>query len=379
VLPQSTSARKRIDLKTSSIAAAIVLALATFATGCWDEDPAADELPATATAPVGGTTRSFVMGISAQPAVPTEFSYRDTFAIAEEAGEVVLVQRGVPWSDFVPGGSVSSRTEQLTILEKELAEQHDVELFLAVDPTSPGDRGHLAGLPEELAGAGFDDAKVRAAFVAYAKYLALNYKPAYMALGVEVDMVYAAGGDASFGEYLSLYFEAYDAVKAASPDTLVFPTFQYEDMLGILHSNTARLPSWTLIDRFEPRIDMLAVSSYPGLVFNGIGEVPAGYYMELREKLDRPVAFVSVGWNSDAGVLGEPGESSQVTYLYRVLAAADELGAEMLIWHLGRDPEVLPAGFEPLAHMGLHDVEGRAKQAWRIWLSTRARPAPALP
>jgi hypothetical protein len=143
------------------------------------------------------------MGVSSQPVQTSERAYRDAFEVAEAAGEVVLIQRAPPWSEFVPGGSISSRTGQLTRLEKDLAEEHDLKLFLAVDPTMPGDRSQLANLPEDLAGEGFANEEVRAAFIAYAKYLALNYKPAYLALGVEVDMIYRARGDGSFRNFIS--------------------------------------------------------------------------------------------------------------------------------------------------------------------------------
>ncbi len=327
------------------------------------------------TAGAGGLQRSFLMGVSSQPAQTTEDAYSDAFDVAEAAGEVVLIQRTPPWSEFVPGGSISHRTEQLTLLEEDLAQKHDLKLFLAIDPTLPGDRSQLANLPEDLAGEGFANPDVRAAFISYAKYLALNYKPAYMALGVEVDMIYRGRGDGSFRNFLSLYFEAYDAVKSVSPDTMVFPTFQYEDMLGLLNTGSPTLPSWSLVNRFEPKIDMLAVTSYPSLVFSSVSELPSDYYDALAGRLDKPVIFASVGWNSSEDPSTDPSDSAQVSFLYRVLTAAEHLDARMLVWYLGRDPEAVPAGFAPLSHMGLHDAEGNPKTVWRIWLSALARPA----
>jgi hypothetical protein len=329
-------------------------------------------------APAGsaGVERSFVMGVSSQPAQTSENAYRDAFAVAEAAGEVVLIQRAPPWNEFVPGGSISSRTEQLTLLEKDLAAEHGLQRFLALDPTMPGDRSQLANLPEDLAGEGFTNQDVRAAFIAYAKYLALNYKPTYMALGVEVDMIYRGRGDGSFRNFLSLYFEAYDAVKSVSKATLVFPTFQYEDMLGLLNTGSSTLPSWSLVNRFEPKIDLLAVSSYPSLVFSTVSDLPLDYYGALAGRLDRPVMFASVGWNSrpDGSASVDPSDSGQIAYLYRVLSAAENLKASALVWYLGRDPEAVPAGFEPLARMGLHDAAGNPKTVWRIWMSALSRP-----
>lgn len=350
------------------------MAIAASACGGDSADPIVDN-----TASAGGTggpDRTFLMGVSAQPASMTEQAYRDAFEVAEAAGEIVLIQRTPPWREFMPGGNISTRTEQLTLLEKRLATENHLKLFLAIDPTVPGDRSQLANLPPDLAGEGFSNPDVRAAFVAYAKYLALNYKPAYMALGVEVDMIYRARGDGSFRNFLSLYFEAYDAVKSVSPDTQVFPTFQYEDMLGLIDTGSPMLPSWSLVNRFEPKIDLLAVTSYPSLVFESMSELPLDYYDGLKGHTDKPVAFASVGWNSREEPTTNAESSDQVAYLYRVLGAVEEQNARMLVWYLGRDPASVPEGFEPLARMGLHDASGNAKAVWRIWTSILQRPLP---
>lgn len=326
-----------------------------------------------------GTARSFLLGLSAQPSQQTEGAFRDAFELAEMGGETILIQRTPPWSDFLAGSSISQRTENLTRLERELADRHDLTLMLAIDPTEAGDRGRIAGLPEGLADADFEHPAVRAAFVAYAKYLALNYQPSYMALGVEVDLLYARLGPEAFESFLSLYEETYDEVKAVSPRTLLFPTFQYESMLGILDNGGTHQPTWSLVQQFGERLDLLAVSSYPGLVFETITDLPANYYQALEDVADVPIALVSLGWSSAQDRQGEPPETGQVTYLYRVLAAADDLEAHLVIWHLGRDPEVVPEGFEAMARMGMYSASGQPKNAWRVWLSAKVRPSPALP
>lgn len=293
---------------------------------------------------------------------------------------MVLIQRAPPWEEFVLGATISSRTEQLTRLEKRLAEERDLRLFLAVDPTDPADRSRLAGLPEDLQGAGFDDPDVRAAFVAYAKYLALNYHPAYLALGIEVDLYYAARGETAFQDLLSLYTEAYDAVKAISEDTLVFPTFQYENMLGILGAGEARQLPWDLVQRFEPRLDLLAVSSYPGLVFEDIDDMPEQYYSALQGHVNKPVALVSVGWSSS--------EASEYEGERQIRQPISQ-GQRLRRLHDGRAHAGLVPGTRPLrgarrlraAGTNGHPGRRRPRQASMGRLAGRRRtdPAPAYP
>ena len=315
--------------------------------------------------------RTFLLGVSSLPADSGEDAYRDAFKLADRAGELVLIQRAPPWSDFVPGATISDRTERLTRLEKDLAKENNLKLFLAVDPTEPSDRGRLAGLPDDLRGKDFSDSRIRAAFIGYAKYLALNYRPAYMALGVEVDMFYDRRGDGAFRNLLSLYFEAYNAVKSVSSGTLVFPTFQYENMLGLLHSSEGTQAAWVLVSRFEPKIDLLAVSSFPGMVFESPEAMPEFYYSALNNRTDHPIGFASIGWSSSKGA----GQDSQYSFMSRTLAAADSLKASMLVWYLGRDPRAQPStAFQPLSAMGLFDADGIEKTSWSLWRRQLERP-----
>lgn len=355
-------------------ALAAVLALAALLGACGGEKSAPDATTVpSATTDTDAAPRSFQLGVSSLPVEATEDSYAESFALAGRLGEVILIQRAPPWADFVPGGTVSPRTERLTRIERDLARQNDLRLLLAIDPTSPADRGQLAGLPPSLVGRDFSDKDVRASFIAYSKYMALNYKPAYIALGVEVDLFYARRGAGAFRNFVSLYFEAYDAIKEVSPNTLVFPTFQYENILGILGGGPPEQPAWSLVDGFQPKLDLLAISTFPGSAFKNLGDLPSGFYDELADHGDKPVVFFSAGWASQQGGIDD--DTSQFAYLYRLFAAADSLRSPFVIWFVARDPEISPdQGLGPLARMGLYDAFGNPKVALKLWNNNLSRP-----
>jgi hypothetical protein len=315
------------------------------------------------------------MGFSSVPREPTDQAYREAFEFAAGAADIVLIQRAPPWSEFVPGGSISERTERLTRFERDLARNNSLRLFLAIDVTDPADRGNLVALPDDLRGEDFSNGRVRAAFTAYAKYLALNYKPAYLALGVEVDMFFSRRGDAAFRNFQSLYFETYDEVKSVSPSTMVFPTFQYENLQGLISTGLIAQPYWALLGRFEPKIDAIAVSSFPGFVYQSVDQMPAGYYSELRARSQRPVLLASIGWTSDSPLGPGTADSQQLAYITRAMQQAESLQAEAVIWYLARDPEIATVpGFAPLAAMGLYDNAGDPKPAWAVWRTYLRRP-----
>src|SRR5262245_58603128 len=117
---------RRMLFQRLLIAASLVAVLAVSACGGGD-DPN-DEATT-------GDPRSFRMGISSLPRELNAAAYADAFDLAGDAGEMILIQRSPPWSEFLPGGSVSEATADTTAAEIEAANDHDLTLFFAIDPT----------------------------------------------------------------------------------------------------------------------------------------------------------------------------------------------------------------------------------------------------
>lgn len=331
-------------------------------------------LPPTPTG--AGVPRTFAMGLSSLPPELTEESYARTFELAASAGEVILIQRTPPWQEMLTG-KLSEDTVQATQRETELAKEHDLDLFVAIDPTDPSQgRGQLADLPPELHGAGFADERVRRAFIAYAQYVAENYQPKYLALGVEINS-YQQQCPEDFERFVIVYHEAYQAVKQLSPETLVFPIFQLEQLHGLLPADEPYLPQWRLISRFEPRLDLLAVSSYPSLVFAKPEQIPASYYAELAAYTDRPIAIAGMGYSSGPGANGvnEGTEEQQAAFLRRALDDAQRLAMPLVVWFASQDPTFTgEPPFDLLQHIGLKRQDGTTKPAWLVWEAAARRP-----
>ncbi len=332
---------------------------------------------APAPSPTGvGAPRTFAMGLSSLPADLTEESYERAFEQAASAGEVILIQRTPPWQEML-AGTVSDTTAQNTTRETGLAERYGLDLFVAIDPTdASASRSQLADLPDELRGAGFADEDVRRAFIAYAQYVADNYRPEYLALGVEVNS-YAQHHPEDFRQFVSLYHEAYQAVKQLSPATSVFTIFQLEELQGLLPAEAPHPPQWDLIADFEPRLDILAVSSYPSLVFPDVAQIPPSYFAQLRAYSQRPIAIAEMGYSSDSAADAAIGQSEeqQAAFLNQALRSAQQLSMTLVVWFAGQDP-TFTAGppFDKLQHIGLKRQNGTAKPAWLVWLAAARRP-----
>ena len=315
--------------------------------------------------------RAFQMGLSSLPPQLTEASYTETFQLIGSAGDVVLIQRTPPWAELL-SGDMSAATDEGTRREVQLARDNGLDIFIAIDPTDPGTgRSEFADLPSELAGARFSDERVRDALLTYARYVATNYKPKYLAFGVEINS-YQRAQPQDFEQFVLLYREAYQAVEELSPDTLMFPTFQLEDMQGYL-AGANSTPQWYLLNRFGADLDMLAMSSYPRTVFPSIDNLPLDYFTQLAQ-FKKPIALVSTGYPSAPESDGNT-EALQATYMLRVLDYAQKLNMSLVVWFVSQDPTFTgDAPYDRLQYLGLRRQDGTPKQAWDIWGIVARRP-----
>ena len=318
-----------------------------------------------------GAPRPQALGFAAVPAVLTPDAYVDVFDAAAVSADLIMIQRAVPWTEVGPGAAVQPETRTTIAWERTLLADRGLELLFAIDPWDPGDRGRLAG---EAPGDSFRDAGVVRDYVAYAEFVAQEYRPRWLALAVDLDAAARARPD-DVDAIEAAYRAAYSAVKAVAPETRIFATFQLEDLQGLLpwsdHS-----PQWSLILRFEDVLDILAVSSFPSLIFPFASDIPETYYSRL-ESFDKPLALVPGGYASQPGRGGVTFGTvrGQAQFLERILAEAEAARWALIVW-LGPDDPVFAADppFDLVAHMGLRAAGGARKPAWDVWTSQAARP-----
>lgn len=324
-----------------------------------------------------GPERSFLMGFSTLPRELNADSYAETFALAADAGDMVLIQRTPPWEEFLPGGSVGSATADTTAAEIAAVDDHDLKLFFAIDPTDAmTGRDRIGGLPSSYEGRGFDDAGIRSAFASYAEYVTINYEPSYLALGVEMNL-YLQRNEDDLDNFESLYKETYDRVKAVRPETQVTLTFQYEDMQSLLPTEDRHFPDWSLIERFEPMMDVMAISTYPSFAFSRVADMPKNYYSQLRGFTDRPIVIAEMGFSSAAAADGanNGSEPEQKAFVERIIDEAATLKMPLVVWFAAWDPAYAEGStFSAFAHVGLLRTDGSEKPAWDAWQTTALRP-----
>ena len=323
-----------------------------------------------------GPPRTYQLGFSALPATLTDVAYIEAWDTAAAFGDVLLLQRPPAWADFLPGVVLSDERRDETLAERTAAAQRNLDLMIALDPFDPTDRDQLAALPPGYGGQNLSNQDLRHAFVTEAKHIALNYRPAYLVLGMEVNAAFERDPDGYFA-FVRAYSEAYDLVKEASPETIVFASFQYEQLLGLIPWEPPHVPRWELIDDFGDRLDVFAITTYPSFAFSVARKIPPLYYSQITEHTDLPLGLVSVGYSSARSRegLNSSTAAEQRRFLQRLIRDADELSLTLLIWFAARDPEYATAPpLDLLASIGLRTSTDDPKEAWPTWEQLSLRP-----
>jgi hypothetical protein len=197
---------------------------------------------------------------------------------------------------------------------------------------------------------------------------ASRYKPKYLALGIEVNVLYERS-PTDFEDFAGFYDEVYDAVKGVSQSTKVFTIFQLEMMKGLNGGlfggeNDPAKAQWFLLDRF-PKSDIIAFTTYPSLIFKNSSEIPSDYYSEINAHTAKTIAFTEMGWHTAPTPIGwEGSEEKQADFVRLFFNYTENVNKEIAIWSFLYDQNVTM----PFNSMGFIGTDGNPKLAWNVWV-----------
>lgn len=212
----------------------------------------------------------------------------------------------------------------------------------------------------------------RAIFLDAVVSFVTDHRPPYLGVGNEVNRVWEED-PAAFDAWVVALPEIVAVVRAASPGTQVFATFQYEFLRGLDEiTGAGRVEDWTPLDVAAPHLDLVAFTSYPYFAFETPEDLPADYYGAITEHTDRPVGFTELGWPSARiaplagsaveGLGGTPEE--QVAFIERLEALLEPVDPSFAMWVWAYDTPAVGPTFESL---GLSEQGGAPKPALEAW------------
>ena len=229
------------------------------------------------------------------------------------------------------------------------------------------DAGETLKTPPDLPDASLADPSWRARYTQAALDATRTARPAFLSLGNEVNRWYEVHGvqpddPNSFLNYVSLYEEIYDQVKALSPDTLVFCTFNREMVAELREADLQ-----AALALFNPdKLDLVVLTSYPWAVagVNLPSQVADDYYsapIQAAGLASKPFGFSEFAWASIPAIGGEAAQAKMLRAAAERLSVEQGLDLFMIMWPWMHD-------LDEVDDTGLRQHDGAPKLAWQDWL-----------
>lgn len=317
----------------------------------------------------GGETRSFYLataGIQAEVGSDPLFQHAvdfDTLAADSDVIEIHEEYIGIPWDAFAAG--TEPPAEWAAVLEKLAADARatgkPIFLNTLIGREFLAPRAFVEGSElrrEENWSArcydfatATDGAAYKLAYSRYVTWMAETFEPRWMNVAIEINLFHQACPGAWDG-MVDAERAAYEAVKAARPETLVFPSFVLGTLYGFECDPAQRQQcydaNYAAISGLER--DRFAVSTYPYLNELALGEIPEDWFTRAADRGGETTIIAETGWNAvtAVGQLGDQCVDANVTspddqraYLERLIHEGDKSSVEMVTWWSNSD--LLPA------------------------------------
>lgn len=344
--------------------------------------------------PIDSTIRPFLMGFTTWPPDTDATLIERNREFINTHGDITLIHQagGVPWVEMIEKKEPQERVRNYWKYEKEhIPSSH--KIFLALTPLNV-DRDGLAPyagakddnepLPKSLKDERIDNSNVKEAYLRYVMLMVEQFHPDYLAIGIEVNILYNKEPD-RFNEYINLHRFVYQKVKEKYPQLPVFATIQIEHLKGLTSESKGKTEDqFRVLDEIAHANDITALSIYPHLVRQK--EISEDY-LSIAKRFNKPIAIAESGFPSQSfhllGFKFEGSDALQDAFLSELLKQATAEHALFVINWSGFDFEKLidrmslprAVNFGTMwAFTGLADSSGNKKPALQTWEMYRALP-----
>jgi len=305
------------------------------------------------------------------PAAADGRSIGEVFQFVAAEGNMVAFHfdDGIPWEGLLSDSDLPvGLVEEIASLRAFSLGSPQLGVYVATAITNEK-RDAIAGSwragdpPPTIQGRTFADPMVREGIRRWIRYLVDELNPDWLNVAVEINM-YERANPEDYPNLVSLYRELYEEVKLASPDTVVFASFQME--------LADPLAAGDLVDA----MDMVGISTYPYI--NGAGFPSEDYFASVAD-LGLPIAVAETGYPAKSlpTLSGERTyvASDQAAYVEWLGRRAESLDLVFVTWFFPSDItgwiEPLPDAEKPVARLfeflGMRDSDGTSRPALDVW------------
>ncbi len=293
----------------------------------------------------------------------TEADIDDAFKLTHEVGKHVVIN--FQWSEL-----------NLDIAKYLLikAKQYDLTPVLGLSPTTLDQGRKELDISDKVrrdAGTdiSFSNKVIRKAYLNTAIDLA-KLKPPYLCLATEINFL-ALQRLPEFLHFVTLYKEAYHAVKKISPQTKVFVTFQWEWVRIVDSKEMDKIAEHSkIINIFRPELDIVGLTTYPSPFHETPAQLLPDYYTWVFCHIpkDDPVMLMEIGWPTS----GTGDEAEQLAFIRRLPALLKGINLVGIEWALLHDVkmDVFDAN---LNTVGLRYYDGKIKPGYEAFRQSKIK------
>lgn len=371
-----------------------VLALTGILSACDSGGGGGDSTPPPP--PPMGEARGFYMGFTPWPYDSTQEAVNTTYSLIQDNGDLVAhhITEGVPWQQAFSGAPYPN--DLMTEINGRVNQtRNEKVVYLAIDSLSIlrdtmignwGENGQEARpFPWNLRS--FDHPDVITAFSNFSLDLIEQFNPAYFNYATEANELLLRN-PAQFEDFVVFAQGVYQNIKARYPDLPV--------MISVAMKSPDSGETTLFANQFSrlaPYVDIVGISVYPYAFYAASdGATPAALPGNWLSQINtiapgKPVAITETGWVAqnlvipEFGINVQSGEATQADYVRRLMAAADALDAQFVVWFSGIDYDAFwngALGQNSLTaiwrDIGLYDPNTQPRQALTVWQENYRRP-----
>lgn len=342
--------------------------------------------PTISTAP---TTRTFYMGFTTWPYDATVAATNYTYTLIQDHGDIVShhLMSGIPWEESYAGTPLPNDIEE-DISSRINQTDSGKEIYLSIDSLNQtrddlasnwGDSGEEPR-QDPWDARDFSDLEVANAYSNFALSMIDRFNPTYFNYAPEVSELILNDLD-EFDRFVTFSERVYKNIKAAHPDLPLMVSVALKSP-----GSTDALTIEANFPRVSDFVDIVGISAYPYAFYEhsdkgNPSNMPSDWISQISSIAgSKPIAITETGWIAEDLTISNYGYSEQSDvnkqrdYVSEVLAGANDLSMEFVIWFTIVDYDALWKGVleqDDLSKLwkdtGLYDENLNPRPALDVW------------
>jgi hypothetical protein len=318
------------------------------------------------------------MGFGTVPPRPVVATAVKGIDMWSQRAEIAAIHEELPWRDLLGGMTADAILDRDKEGLIKYLRGKGLKLYFMADLNDGLSRRQEAPQLRAL-GRSIAEPAVRDAYRRYVTAFARRFKPEYIGLAAETNLVRAMAPPTLYAAMVRAAADAAADLRAAGSTALLMTSVQVDTAWGVLGGHGPYVGVERDFADF-PFTQVLGLSSYPYFAFTKPEDIPDDYFSRPLNGRSLPVMVVEGGWTSASVNTVRSSPELQARYLRRLGQLADGVKARAVIQLLFADidldsfPKPLPDILPLFTHIGVVNADFQPKPALAVWDALHRRP-----